>query len=247
MTINPPELLKWRAYMRGVTGLPDDSLGIKGGPGHVRTGTSYHLGKDQLIFSKNPYSARHPRDKAGLSNAASACDTGWFPRLIELTAWMVDEARAGRRPDTREIIGPGRDGRAYRWAHENNWRADVRPSGDDHEEHAHEGFYRDSEFRDKVGLYKPFFEKGANMAINETDFNAMAWRVEALYNNRKATVGGPLTDEPNALHHRLNELALPVLSDEQLVRLSELMSARLPSVEQIADAVADKLHRRMET
>lgn len=158
MTVAPPRLLEWRSHMQAWTGLAAVQLGIVGGPGHILTGTSYHLGKDQLIMSKNPYSARHPRDVAGLTNAASACDTGPFARLVELTAWAVAQALAGRRPDTRELIGPGGDGRAYRWAVETGWRAELRPDGDDHENHLHESFFRDSEHGDKVGFYRPFFE-----------------------------------------------------------------------------------------
>lgn len=174
MTYAPPKLLEWRSHMQVWTGLTSVQLGIAGGPGHVLTGTSYHLGQDQLKMYKDPYSARHPRDVAGLTNAASACDTGWFDRLVELTAWCVAQARAGRRPDTRELIGPAADGRAYRWAVETGWRAELRPDGDDHETHLHESFFRDSEHRDKVGFYRPFFERQGDDDMDQEDKD-VAW------------------------------------------------------------------------
>lgn len=234
MTFAPPRLLEWRSYMRAVTGLDAASLGITGGPGHVLVGTSYHLGKDQLKMQKNPYSARYPRDVNGLSNAASACDTGQFSRLVALTKWCVEQARAGQRPDTRELIGPGGDGRAYRWAVENNWRPELRPDGDDHETHLHEGFWRDSEHRDKVGFYRPFFEGDNSVAINETDFQALIWRVEALFANRDKTIGGPLQGEVNELKKFLTEQFQEVrdhlaVLEQRVLALEERVTA-LPEV-----------------
>lgn len=167
MTFNPPRLLEWRAYMQQQTGLPAVSLGIAGSAGHRAVGTSYHLGLDDLILSKNPYSYHTARDRAGASNAASATDTGNFPRLVELTMWAVAEARAGRRPDTREIIGPWSDGRAYRFDHLNGWRAELRPRGDSHETHMHESRYRDAEHRDWIQYYRPFFEEEDMPTVKE--------------------------------------------------------------------------------
>jgi hypothetical protein len=76
------------------------NLGIVGDTGHVATGVSYHLGKDQL--RAGAYSATLPRDKAGLSNAASACDLGKLggslAGLQKFSSWLVAQIRAIRRP-----------------------------------------------------------------------------------------------------------------------------------------------------
>lgn len=153
MSYAPQELLLLREYLHDQTGLPYAALGIVGDSAHTY---GYHLGEDRL--GPNDYSAKMARDVTGLSNAASAIDIGDFSRLRQLTAWMVAGARENRRPDTREIIGPGAAGRAYRWARENGWAANIRPSGDSHEFHTHESFFRDSEERDKIQFFRGFFE-----------------------------------------------------------------------------------------
>jgi hypothetical protein len=148
------------------------SLGIVGSAGHHATGTSYHIGWSSL--KTTAYSRQHPRDVKLKTEAASAFDIGWFTKgdlsLVGLTKWMVAEARAGRRPDTREVIGPGGDGRAYRWAHENGWKAQLRTAGDSHETHTHESYYRDSENSDKIRYFRGYFE-GDDMPIDDADVN----------------------------------------------------------------------------
>lgn len=159
MTFAPQRLLQLRDYLHQQTGLPFVSLGIVGDSAH-RGG--FHCGRDRLIT--NDYSNRTARDRAGLTEAASASDTGNFRGLVALTKWAVGEARAGRRPDTREIIGPWSDGRAYRFDHLGGWAAQLRARGDSHESHMHESWYRDSEGRDKIRFYRPFFEEDDDMA-----------------------------------------------------------------------------------
>lgn len=152
MSYAPQRLLDLREYLHSETGVSYSSLGIVGDINHT---SGYHLGDDRL--GPNDYSVTGSRDQAGLTDAASAIDIGMYSRLVEMTLWMVGEARAGRRPDTREIIGPAGDGRAYRWARENNWAPQIRANGDSHESHVHESFYRDSEFRDKIRFFSGFF------------------------------------------------------------------------------------------
>lgn len=91
---------------------------------------------------------------------------------------------------------------------------------------------------------------GDDVAINETDFNALIWRVEAIISNRSQVAGGPLAGEVNRLAARLAELSSPTLTDEQLVKLADLIAARLPrpsvppTPQEIARAVLDEDHRR---
>jgi hypothetical protein len=153
MSFAPQTLLDARAYLRPRTGLSDASLGIVGSTGHT---FGYHLGRDRL--ATDDYSARTARDRAGLTDAAAALDVGSFPRLRELTAHMVAEARAGRLSDVRELIGPGSDGRAYRWDHLAGWSPVRRAAGDSHEWHLHISYYRDSERRSKLAPFQHFFE-----------------------------------------------------------------------------------------
>lgn len=153
MSYAPATLLQARAYVKAQTGLGDGALGIVGDSAH-RYG--YHLGRDRLPASD--YSRTTARDLAGLSDAASALDVGNFGGLRALTAFMVGEARAGRLGDVRELIGPGSDGRAYRWEHLGGWAAVRRAAGDSHEWHLHISYYRDSEQRSKLPPFQRFFE-----------------------------------------------------------------------------------------
>lgn len=152
MSYAPDTLLELRDYLKLKTGLRANSLGIVGDKNHTY---GYHLGADRL--RSGDYSAETPRDRAGLSDASSAIDVGNFSRLVELTTFMLAEARAGRIPDLRELIGPAEDGRAYRW---DFYDGDVvkRRRGDSHEYHAHFGYYRDAEHRDKVAPFARFFD-----------------------------------------------------------------------------------------
>lgn len=92
--------------------------------------------------------------------------------------------------------------------------------------------------------------EAADMAINETDFNALIWRVEAIIANRQKVAGGPLVGETNELATQLAALASPTLTDEQLVKLADLIAARLPAPavpptpQEIAKAVLDEDHQR---
>jgi hypothetical protein len=167
MSFAPQTLLDARAYLQPRTRLPLASLGIVGDAAH-RGG--YHCGRDRLI--PDDYSARTARDRAGLTDAASALDIGSFPRLRELTAFLVTEARAGRLGDVRELIGPGSDGRAYRWDHLAGWSAVRRVAGDSHEQHLHISYYRDSERRSKLGPFQRFFEpREDDMPLTNDDVN----------------------------------------------------------------------------
>lgn len=166
MTYEPERLDEWQRYMMSVTGLPAVSLGTVGSAGHHTAGTSYHIGWSSL--RTDAYSRQHSRDTKLRTDAASASDTGYGTArfghgdLVRLTKWAVAEARAGRRPDTREIIGPWGDGRAYRFDALDGWEAELRARGDSHETHMHESWWRDSEHRDKTRYYRPFFEGTTN-------------------------------------------------------------------------------------
>ena len=159
MTFAPKTLTDLMAYWVAQGGV---NLGIVGDTAHLEKGTSYHLGKDDLIAGA--YSARTARDKAGLTNAASACDLGRLDgTLTDLWAfsrWFAQQC-FDRKPgyrDVREVIfwSTVRD-RVIGWSDlaPTEWINDY---GDpSHKTHTHISFYRDSEFRDKRPLFKPYF------------------------------------------------------------------------------------------
>lgn len=169
MTYAPNTIKGVRAYLKGKDAdLSDVELGIVGGPSHILAGTSYHLGADQLKMYKNPYSARTPRDKAGLSNAASALDIDDdLDELRPLSAWLVQECRknAADTRDIREVIYSPDGVAVLRWDRERGvTSAPFADSDLSHRTHTHISWYRDSEFRDKTAVFKRFFEGDDDMS-----------------------------------------------------------------------------------
>jgi hypothetical protein len=178
MTFAPPSLLDARAYLKSRTGLTSVELGITGDPDHAAKGTSYHLGKDQL--TDDAYSRRTARDRAGLSNAASALDIGMFARLREMSVWLVGQCRANA-PDTRDIreVIYSPDGKVvWRWDRERGVTSQPRTgeASNSHLTHTHVSWYRDSEFRDRTAVFRRFFE-GDDMPLSNDDVDRIARRV----------------------------------------------------------------------
>lgn len=105
-------------------------------------------------------------------------------------------------------------------------------------------------YRGSLDELRMLLGDGDDMAINETDFNALIWRVQAIIANEPKVLGGPLAGEKNELAARLAGLAMPAMTDEQLVKLADLIAVRLPAPavpptpEQIAKAVLDEDHKR---
>ena len=224
MTYAPVSILEVRRLLKGQDmDLSDAEVGIVGGPSHVRQGTSYHLGADQLQMWKNPYSARTPRDLAGLSNAASAIDIDDdLDELRSLSVWLVEQCRAGA-PDTldiREVIYSPDGVNVLRWDQTRGQGSAPFPDSDlSHRTHTHISWYRDSESRRKTGPFQRFFG-GEGMA--PTDEEYLIRRVEALAlllknfgasddpNYTEEGTPVPLTAAITAITGKLNQLlAMP--------------------------------------
>ncbi len=164
MTFAPDSLRDARSYiLKYIPSLDPLSVGIVADDSHKKQGTSYHLGEDGL--RDDAYSIiESVRDRNGLSDAASALDLGWFDIMIngkrhtlrDYSVWAVAQCKAGA-PDTKDIreIIYSSDGKTVkRWDREG-----VRSSGDDsHLFHTHHSYYRDSEHRSKVPLFKRYFQ-----------------------------------------------------------------------------------------
>jgi hypothetical protein len=171
VTVASPALLEARAVIKSEDpDLSNDEVGIVGGPSHIATGTSYHLGKDQLKMSKNPYSARTARDKAGLANPAtanfaSALDIdNDLDELREMSVWLVNECRRPNpHPDTldiREIIYSPDGVTVWTWDREKGQTSAPEKRGESsHKEHTHFDWYRDAGLRDKAGIFRRFFNR----------------------------------------------------------------------------------------
>jgi hypothetical protein len=143
------------------TDLDPAEVGIVGDQPHAATGSSYHLGRGQL--RSDSYSiVESSRDRNGLSAAASAMDIGDFAVTVQgarhtlrsFSGWLVVQCRAGT-PDTadiREVIYSLDGATVKRWD-----RLGRRATGDDsHRWHTHISYFRDSEKRDKTGLFRRY-------------------------------------------------------------------------------------------
>jgi hypothetical protein len=172
MTYAPAALKAAQTYLRAQTGLDWVSLGIVGDSDH-RGG--YHCGWDRRRIVNGELAdyawEESSRDSSHKTDAAAALDVGNFSKggknLRTFSIWLVEQCKAnapGTR-DIREIIYSPDGKTVKRWD-----RLGKRTSGDSsHLSHTHISYHRDAETRDKIGLFKRYFEPEANMAITDAD------------------------------------------------------------------------------
>ena len=144
------------------------NLGIVGNASHV---VGYHLGRDRIYdgadgpgIGDRDYSVQLARDKAGLSNAASAIDlgrlNGSYANLRRFSKWLVAQCMAekpGYR-DVREIIYSPDGDRVVRYSGTDGQIHTGPGNGDlSHRTHTHISYFRDSAGRDKRPLFAPYF------------------------------------------------------------------------------------------
>ena len=176
MTFAPPTLITLGKYLVSQGAV---NLGIIGDTAHQTTGTSYHLGKSQL--SATAYSRQLVRDKAGLSEAASAIDIGKvggsYKSLQALSMWLVRECtnRAIDTLDIREVIYSPDGVRVFRWDATNPVGVALGGTGtgqgdDSHRQHSHISWFRDAEFRDHTALFRRYWEDEVITAIKGEDW-----------------------------------------------------------------------------
>lgn len=177
------------------------NLGIVGDTRHQRKGRSYHLGKSQL--TSDAYSRQTARDRAGLSEAASALDIGKLNgnlgQLRAFSRWFVERCRSNApgTSDVREFIYSPDGVKVLRWDRERGVASAPRAGEADnsHLGHSHISFYRDSERRSKVGLFSPYYSqrpvtpaspKEAPMTTGNRLTDAIVTRAGYLANELKA-------------------------------------------------------------
>jgi hypothetical protein len=159
VTFAPPTLIALGTYWTAHGGV---NLGIVGDASHVSGGVSYHLGRDDL--RADAYSRQTARDRAGLSNAASAIDLGKlggsYGNLRTFSKWLVSRARANAlgTADMREIIYSPDGITVLRWDRERGFASAPRSgeASDSHRFHTHISWYRDAEFRDHRVAFGPY-------------------------------------------------------------------------------------------
>jgi hypothetical protein len=172
MTYAPAALKAAQTYLRSKTGLDWVSLGIIGDSAH-RGG--YHCGWDRRRIVDGELAdyawEESSRDSGHRTEASAALDVGYFSKggktLRTFSVWLVEQCKAGSvgTRDIREVIYSPDGKTVKRWD-----RLGKRTSGDDsHLSHTHISYHRDAEARDKVGLFKRYFEPEATMAITDAD------------------------------------------------------------------------------
>lgn len=167
-TFDPQTLRELAAFWKENGGR---NLGIHGDTSHVAKGTSYHLGKDELL--PTAYSIKNQRDRAGLTNAASAIDLGRLrdslANLRAFSRWLVarcQDDQAGHR-DIREIIYTADGLKVQRYSgidheiHTGPGNGDVT-----HLRHTHISYFRDAEHDGKVDVFRPFFDVAWDPALS---------------------------------------------------------------------------------
>ncbi len=172
MTVAPSKLSELQTFLKAKTGLKAVSIGIVGNAKHK---SGYHLGRDRIFKhggqGEDDYSVKTDRDVAGLSDAASAMDIGSFKGFRRMSKFIVSEARANA-PDTRDIreIIYSPDGKkVLRWDRQRGFASKPKEgeADDSHLSHTHVSWYRDSQKRDKTGVFRRFFDGGAPTALTK--------------------------------------------------------------------------------
>lgn len=262
MTFAPQPLLDARAYLKGRDAdLDNNEVGIVGGPSHIAAGTSYHLGADQLDMSKNPYSARTARDKAGLAdpqirNAACALDVDDdLNELRDMSSWIVQECRTGAADtlDIREVIWSPEGLTVWTWDREQGQGSAPQRRGDSsHLAHTHFSFYRDATRRDKTSIFRRYFDthQGVNV-MGDIPFNtdceacikgtALMWDT---INTSSGVLEVQITKHLKAQLQGIQELLArsPVeLTQEQLEAITASLAALVPTEDQFRQMMREEI------
>lgn len=246
-----------RLLLASLNGLTSAEVGIVGDTAHAEGGDSYHLGKSQIRArnGRDRYSVdESSRDSSGLSDAAAALDIGEFSHvaggrthtLRTFSAWLVAQCQAGTADtrDIREVIY-SLDGKTVR-----RWdRLGKRSSGDSsHTFHTHISYFRDSESRDKTGLFRRYLAEEVNVALDNADVSKI-WTTDgiiAVPANAPSAATNPfwgagyfLTD--SAQYHRANNALLTQILAKlngDLVDESQIVAGVLAGLDPLAIVAA---------
>jgi hypothetical protein len=172
-----------------------------------------------MYCTDRSYGTTDARDHRGDQDWYRAVDVGITGQTLYDACRRVDTlVRAGQLPGLAEWFGT-LDGRTVvGW-----FEGHASSSDDSHLRHLHLGPW--NEFADDEAtmrlLYDAITGVGDDMTPDQANkFEAMVWRVDAIYANRPATVGGPYKGEPNRLYEKLAEIAAQAdMSDAQYAQL----------------------------
>lgn len=221
MTYAPPTLTALARYYVDQGGV---NSGIVGNAAHAAR-ASYHNGLDRAIasyganrtiISERDYTFRLPRDRNGASNAASAFDlgklSGSLVKLRKFSIWLKEqcEAKAPGTRDIRDIIYTPDGVNVKRWDNADGVLKQGYPTasgqGDStHLWHTHISYFRDSEDRDKVALFRAYFQPQPQPQPGEEmiyDFDPKRMGTVAAGTDLLAVPGGPKVGDTGDVSRR---------------------------------------------
>lgn len=187
--------------------------------------------QDHTPYSQTGWPLPHPYPRITAVDITHRPDLGVDCNLIH-KHWLAS-ANTGQIPWIKYWIWQGR-----RYDVRNNFNP-VSASG--HYDHLH-GSQRTDHIESSIGGWHPLPGYGDDMAnVNQADWDALIWRVEAIINNRPEVIGGPRKGEVNKLHEalKLGGVDPAALADE----LAPLLPAPPvpPSADEVADAVVAEI------
>ena len=193
MTTAPKTLRDLAAFWKAHGGV---NLGIVGDEAHTAR-PSYHNGEDVITANgwtaATDYSIRLQRDRAGLTNAAAAIDLGklegTFDGLQDFSRWLVGQAQSLRpgTNDIREIIYSPDGVNVQRYSGVDGAIHTGTGNGDpSHRFHTHISYYRDSERRDKVRVFAPYFTEAEMLSFTLDPTRAHHGEVEVAIDKASA-------------------------------------------------------------
>jgi hypothetical protein len=198
--------------------------GSKGDNNHLRGG---HRSRNWILGSRyctdRVYTVTDARDRAGDGDWLRATDVGIQDATLRAASSRLDQAvRAGRLPCVAEWFGTIDGQTVVGWYEGHPSTAD-----DSHLYHLHfrlwTGSCNDAGQLQLLG--DTILGKDEDVALSDADAQALIWRVEAIFNNRPATTGGPLKGEVNQLHIALGAAASSPVTPEQLAELATAAGA----------------------
>lgn len=151
----PQSLKEVKAYVVVHAGVPGSNMSIRA----ARSSRGFHAGRKEIFGpdgkGKKDYSVRDARNLKGLTEASSAIDIKLAQKQLRaLTAHLV------ANPGTLlfEVIGPDAKGEATYYSVKTGWKPNHKLAPKSHEWHVHIGYWRDTEFEDRVVPFRSFYE-----------------------------------------------------------------------------------------
>lgn len=252
--IVPPRLVALGQGIRVAFSLPVTAIGHKGDTAH-RAG--YHRSRRWILIDGDgwdDYSIQSILDQSGNENWVSACDASLSPaQMVAATSRIITAMRAGdpRTRAVREVYGTT-DGRTV-----TGWDADAGrwvSSDPSHLWHLHISLYRSRADDDHSGLAAVITGEGDDMELhqrlttrqngNKSIEEITLDQYDQIFNGMpevRAAVRQLLTDVKEL---KARPAATVTMTAEDRTDIAAQVLAGMPTLEQIAVAVAIEDHRR---